>query len=132
MQRKKLSDAQISSKEKIETNQMEIYNSEQKNRNIISQQINPESNINKREKELDEREDKLNKREKQLNMRENVLNKREEEDIATDMKLIVKDNSKKEKKIDSQRSDIENKESIEIKVDDCGKEKKNKNKNKNT
>ena len=90
-----------------------------------------EGELNKREKELDEREDKLNKREKQLNMRENILNKREEEDIATDMKLIVKDNSKKEKKIDSQRSDIENKESIEIKVDDYKKEKKNKNKNKN-
>ena len=53
MQRKKLSDAQISSKEKIETNQMEIYNSEQKNRNIISQQINPESNIKNAAKELE-------------------------------------------------------------------------------
>ena len=53
MQRKKLSDAQISSKEKIETNQMEIYNSEQKNGNIISQQINPESNIKNAAKELE-------------------------------------------------------------------------------
>ena len=59
--------------------------------------IESEGELNKREKKLDEREDKLTKREKELNNRENILNKREEEDKVTDMKLIVKDSSKKEK-----------------------------------